>query len=427
MSNALSEKHEAPSSLPDWFRAQQKSAADSYGSIPMPSRKDESWRFANLAALDLQDYAPARPLAPEATAQLLERSSGFSENSGTLVFANDQTLSLQGGASLPKGVLFMPLSEALQKHSDLVRAHFMREEPLLGSRKFEALHRSSIRNGTFLYVPEGVRIDLPLQSFHWLSGEKQSVFPHTLAIVEKGASATIMDWFQSCDTAPGLACGINDLIVGENAELRYVSLQDWSRQTLSFQSNSTRVAAGGKATHLTLHVGGKVSRTESVSRLNGPGSRSDMLAATVADRNQEFDQRTLQDHRAPHTESDLLYKNALYDASKTIFAGLIRVEPHAHYTDAYQKVRNLVLSDEAEANSMPGLEILADQVKCSHGATTGEINPEELFYMQARGIRERDAFRLITFGFLNEVLERFPCESVRPVLQKVLLERISGH
>jgi Fe-S cluster assembly protein SufD len=152
-----------------------------------------------------------------------------------------------------------------------------------------------------------------------------------------------------------------------------------------------------------------------------------MLAATVADQNQEFDQRTLQDHASPDTYSDLLYKNALYDHARTIVSGLIRVEPHAHRTDAFQKVRNLVLSPDAEANSLPGLEILADDVRCSHGATTGQIDAEELFYMQARGINSRDAYRLITYGFLNEVLERLENDSLRKTLQDALTQRLQGH
>jgi Fe-S cluster assembly protein SufD len=204
-------------------------------------------------------------------------------------------------------------------------------------------------------------------------------------------------------------------------------VQDWNRQTVAQHSNTTAVAHGGSALHLGLHLGGVFARSESVSHLNGVGARSEMLAATVADGAQEFDQRTFQDHRSPDTWSDLLYKNALYDTAKTIVSGLIRVEPHAHRTDAYQKVRNLVLSTEAEANSLPGLEILADQVRCSHGATTGEINPEELFYMQSRGIPEKDAYRLITFGFLNEVLERLPDEPIRLALQDALRTRLQGH
>ncbi|PYJ41184.1 MAG: Fe-S cluster assembly protein SufD, partial [Verrucomicrobia bacterium] len=141
-------------------------------------------------------------------------------------------------------------------------------------------------------------------------------------------------------------------------------------------------------------------------RLVGEGARSDLLALSVAHHKQEFDARTLQDHRSPHTTSDLLYKNALSDRSRTIFGGLIRVERHAHFTDAYQKVRNLLLSDDAEANSMPGLEILADNVKCSHGATSGQVDEEEMFYLLSRGIPEIIAKQLIVAGFLDEVIGR---------------------
>jgi Fe-S cluster assembly protein SufD len=152
-----------------------------------------------------------------------------------------------------------------------------------------------------------------------------------------------------------------------------------------------------------------------------------MLSLTVADSTQEFDQRTLQEHQSPDTFSDLLFKNALYDKAKTIFAGLIRVDPNAHRTDAYQKVRNLLLSDQAESNSLPGLEILADQVRCSHGATTGEIEPEELFYLNSRGIPKKDSLRLITHGFLNEILDRWPDAQMRSHFQTLLSSRLLGH
>jgi Fe-S cluster assembly protein SufD len=429
MSNALLENAQSLGSkaFPGWFHEQQRAAADQYESLPQPSRRDESWRFANLQAVDLQDFAPARPLAADAAAELTGRSIGVSSADTRLIFANDELLARPATAALPEGVLFLPLAEAMEKHGDLVKEHFMREDTVLGSRKFAALHRSSLRNGSFLYVPKGVKLEAPLQAFHWLAGSGQAIFPHTLLIAEENSAVTLVDWFQSVDDSKGLSCGVNDLWIGKNATVRYVTVQDWNRQVTSIQSNTTQVAEGALATNLALHLGGKYSRSESVSHLNGPGARSEMLAATVADGAQEFDQRTLQNHRAPNTGSDLLYKNALYDTAKTIFAGLIRVEPAAHGTDAYQKVRNLVLSDEAEANSMPGLEILADQVKCSHGATTGEINAEELFYMQARGIRAQDAYRLITFGFLNEVLERFPSGDVRDSLQASLLGRLRGH
>jgi len=237
----------------------------------------------------------------------------------------------------------------------------------------------------------------------------------------------LVDWFKSAGEARNMACGVNDLHVGSGAEVRYVSVQEWCRQTVSLHTNATTVAKRGSSIHMGLHLGGAFSRSESLSRLTGAAARSDMLAATVADSAQEFDQRTLQDHRSPETYSDLLYKNTLYDQAKTTVSGLIRVEPHAHKSDAFQKVRNLILSPDAEANSLPGLEILADDVRCSHGATTGEIDAEELFYMQSRGIPARDAYRLITYGFLNEVLGRFPCDTVRETLQETLRARLRSH
>jgi Fe-S cluster assembly protein SufD len=177
------------------------------------------------------------------------------------------------------------------------------------------------------------------------------------------------------------------------------------------------VGRDASAVNMALNLGGKYARTESVSRLIGEGGRSDMLALSVAEGSQEFDQRTLQDHRKPATASDLLYKNSLNDQARTIFAGLIRVEPGAHRTDAYQKVRNLLLSDDAEANSMPGLEILADEVRCTHGATSGQMDEEELFYMLSRGIPLREAQQLIVFGFLNEVIERLGNDAIAEELR----------
>ena len=213
--------------------------------------------------------------------------------------------------------------------------------------------------------------------------------------------------------------------MGPGAKVTYVCAQNWGEKVVSFQINSTTVERDASALSLHLNLGGTYSRLESVSRLVGAGSRSDMLAATVAESSQEFDQRTLQDHLEPHTTSDLLYKNALTDASKTVFAGLIRVEPQAQHTDAYQKVRNLMLSDEAEADSMPGLEILADEVRCTHGATSGHVDEEEMFYLLARGIDRRSAQELIVHGFLNEVLQRLPDANATPRLGVLLSEKFA--
>lgn len=194
---------------------------------------------------------------------------------------------------------------------------------------------------------------------------------------------------------------------------------------LALQINSTKVEHEASVKSLNLHLGSRYSRFESLSRLTGEGARSDLLAVSIADGIQEFDARTLQDHACPQTTSDLLYKNALNDRARNIFGGLIRVEPHAHFTDAYQKVRNLLLSDDAEANSMPGLEILADNVKCTHGATSGQIDADEMFYLQARGILPATARQLLVSGFLNEVIERIEERVLADHLRKLIEEKFA--
>ena len=281
-----------------------------------------------------------------------------------------------------------------------------------------------MRAGTFLYVPRGVEIKVPVETFHWLQGDRGSCFPHTLIVAEPMSKVTVVDYFESAEaSARGFACGVNDLWVGEGAHVNYVCAQAWSERTLAVQINSTIVGRDASARALTVNLGGEHIRTESVSHLRGQGGRSDMLAVTVADQKQEIDQRTFQIHEAPNTFSDLLYKNALDDEARTIFSGLIRVSPGAHKTVAYQKVRNLLLSDEAEANSMPGLEIEADDVRCTHGATSGQIEDEELFYLRSRGIPMKDAQRLIVHGFLDEVLERLGDKLLATKMSELLHER----
>ena len=257
--------------------------------------------------------------------------------------------------------------------------------------------------------PAASRFRRRLKFFTWSREIRSAVFPHTLIIAEDNSRVTFLEHFVSANPEHrGFACGVNDLVLKPGSKLTYVSIQEWSQNFVSVQVNSTVAAKDSAAMNLALNFGGKYSRLESVSRMVDRGARSDMLAISVARGEQEFDQRTLQDHLKPDTTSDLLYKNALHDQSRTIFSGLIKVEPGAHRTDAYQKVRNLLLSDEAEANSMPGLEILADDVRCTHGATSGQVEPEELFYLKSRGIDDLAAKRLIARGFLNEVVDRLP-------------------
>src|SRR5436305_4080203 len=307
------------------------------------------------------------------------------------------------------------------EHADLFRKYFMSTEATLGSTKFAALHQAMVSNGTFLFIPRGVEIEQPIEIFHWLRQDNMSIFPHLLLVTDELAKVTVIEHFRSCDrNAPGFACGVNDLIAGPGAKVTYVCAQEWSNDTIALQLNSTTVDHDASAMSLNLNVGARYARFEGLTRLVGEGARSDMLAVAVATNEQEFDSRTLQDHVSPRGASDLLYKNALDDKARCTFGGLIRVEPHAHFTDAYQKVRNLLLSDDAEANSMPGLEILADNVRCTHGAISGQINEEEVFDLRSRGIPTRAAQRLIVTGFLNEVIKRLDQPSIADYLRGLI-------
>jgi Fe-S cluster assembly protein SufD len=395
--------------FPDWFRQQQHEAWNQFGSLPSPTRKDQLWRFSNVDLLDLTPFKFGGALAEDDRERILEQSRGLDEVGARLIFAGDELIhgDVISEQLNKRGVIFQPLERAMVEHADLFRKHFMSQPAVLGSARFAALHKALVSSGTFLFVPRGVEIERPIEIFHWLQGENASVFPHLLLVTDELAKVTVIERFRSLDrNLPGFACGVNDLIAGPGAKITYVCAQTWGDNVRALQMNTTTVDHDASAMSLNLHLGGRYSRFESLSRLIGEGGRSDLLAVSVADREQEFDARTLQDHVSPHTASDLLYKNALDDRARCTFGGLIRVEPHAHFTDAYQKVRNLLLSDDAEANSMPGLEILADNVRCTHGATSGQVDADELFYLRSRGIPIFVAQRLIVSGFLNEVIQR---------------------
>jgi Fe-S cluster assembly protein SufD len=415
--------------FPDWFGAQQRAAWKQFESLPKPTRKDQAWRFANVNLLDLSLFEYGGILAEKERAAILEQSRGLDQVAGRMIFAGDQLIERDviSDQLKKRGVIFQSLERAMVEHTELFRKHFMSQSAILGSAKFAALHQALVSSGTFLYVPRGVEIELPIEIFHWLDGENASVFPHLLLVTDELAKVTVIEHFRSVNEhVPGFACGVNDLVAGPGAKVTYVCAQKWGDNVIALQMNSTVVDHDASAMSLNLHVGSRYSRFESLSRLIGEGGRSDLLAVAVAQHQQEFDARTLQDHASPRTASDLLYKNALDDRARTIFGGLIRVEPHAHFTDAYQKVRNLLLSDDAEANSMPGLEILADNVRCSHGATSGQIDEDELFYLRTRGISVSVAQRLIVTGFLDEVIQRLNHPAIGDHLHRLIEDKFAA-
>src|SRR5256886_2884929 len=415
--------------LPDWLREQQCEAWKQFESLPQPTRKDQAWRFSNVGLLDLAPFKTSPPLSEDDRKNILKYSRGLDQYAGRMIFANDQLIQRDVVSEdlKKRGVIFQPLERAMVEHADLFRKYFMSTEANLGSAKFAALHKALVSSGTFLFVPRGLEIEEPIEIFHWLRHDNMSVFPHLLLVADELAKVTVIEHFRSCDQrVSGFACGVNDLIAGPGSKVTYVCAQNWAENVIALQMNSTTVDHDASAMSLNLHLGGRYSRFESLSRLIGEGGRSDLLAVAVAKHQQEFDARTLQDHISPRTASDLLYKNALDDRARTIFGGLIRVEPHAHFTDAYQKVRNLLLSDDAEANSMPGLEILADNVRCTHGATSGQIEEDQMFYLRSRGIPTKVAQRLLVTGFLDEVIQRLAHPAIAEHLQRLIEEKFAA-
>jgi Fe-S cluster assembly protein SufD len=383
--------------VPAWFADLQEAAKAEYESLPMPTRKDEAWRFANLKQLDFDGYTP-------------EERSAIQFNI----------------PELPEGVICVSFEEALEKHDDLVQKCFMRNVPRLGSEKFAALHKTNTKTGLFVYVPDNVVVEKPIEVNHVLTGSNKITFPHTLIITGKNAEVSVLDRFSSAnDEDSGLCIAVNDLIAGEGSRLTYCALQELNLVSRMIQINETTVGRDATAKAFTLNTGAQWARNESLSKLEGEGAHSDMLSCSIPSGTQQYDQRTYQHHAAAHTNSDLLYKNTLYGNSKTVFSGLILVDEGAHYTDAYQTCRNLMMDDTTEANSMPGLEINADQVKCSHGSTSATISDEEIFYLCARGIPPREARRLIAHGFSVEAVEKLGNEKLEEAILEAI-ERKSG-
>ncbi|HEX7632153.1 MAG TPA: Fe-S cluster assembly protein SufD [Lacunisphaera sp.] len=416
--------------LPSWWLDRKRAAYERFAAAPMPKRTNEGWRFSNLSTLTLDGFNAAPGTCQ--FGQIAHRELGV--NGAGLVFANNRLVASQPltGADASKGIIFDTLQNALAKHGDLVKAHLLAQPSKLGSDKFAALHEAFLEDGAFIYVPKGVEATLPVGVFHYACGAGSAVFPHTLVVAEEGAKITVADFFRTdfgsqpsaqSSQLPGFACGGNDLYAGHGAQVTYVAMQDWSRDTLSFQFNATVAKRDAKVLSLNLHAGARQARHESFSQLQAPGAHSEMLALTVAHGTQEFDQRTLQIHQAPNTSSNLLYKNALLDQAKTIFSGLIVVDADAQKTDAYQSNRNLMLSDEAEANSLPGLEIQANDVRCTHGATSARIDREQEFYLEARGIKPAQAQELLVFGFFEEVLGKIEHQELHDTLTDIIRQK----
>jgi Fe-S cluster assembly protein SufD len=417
-------------SEPAWLSERRLVAWQKFEELPMPSLRDEAWRYTDLSDVRIEDFLPYAPSPdaasegelPEAVQTLIQEGE---ENSALLVQHNSETaFSRIDDELVAKGVIFTDLHTALAEHEELVKERLFGLVPE-GYDKFAALSAATFSGGSFLYVPRGVEVEVPIQSYRWLD-VAGSISPRTLIVVEEGAVVTYIDEYASAPgEEPAFSNGAVELYVGDGANLRYVSLQNWERNVLHFNTIRSQAGKDSRIDSLVVSFGSQLARTNVEAGLTAPGSDSEMLGLYFADNDQVIDHHTLQDHLSPNAHSDLLYKGALRDESLTVFSGLIRVEPGAQKTDAYQTNRNVILgTDDAMAVSLPNLEIMADDVKCSHGSTTGQVDEVELFYLMSRGIPRVEAERLVVFGFFGEVTSRVPLKGLKEKLDRAIEGKI---
>jgi Fe-S cluster assembly protein SufD len=404
---------------PEWVRARRRDAFAAYEKLPMPSRSDEEWRRTDIRGLDLGAFEAFERANGSAPADPIDETAGVLRQRGS----EPGSVELDPAVAA-RGVLLMPLTQAAKEHPDLVRPHLF-SEARPDRDKFSALHAALFSGGTFLYVPDGVSIERPIVSQFWSSGGGAAVLPHTLVLAGRGSSFNYVDEFLSPDLdRPALTSGSAEVIAGEGANVGYLSLQRWGRHAWQFADQRVRAERDATVRLVAVGLGGRFAKNRIEATLAGPGASAELKALFFGSGQQFFDFHTLQEHRVGNTTSDLLFKGALRDEARSVYAGLIRIDPGASRSDAYQANRNLLLSKAARAHSIPMLEILNNDVRCTHGATVAPVDPEHLFYLQSRGIPATTAERMIVHGFFGEVLDRIPVGQARELVEQELEARI---
>lgn len=411
---------------PDWVREARLAAWDIYESLPMPKRTDEEWRRTDIRTLKLDVLKPFAEPNGSPTTNLAALGGEDVANAGAVIQQDATVADVTVSPDLAaQGVIFCDLDTAVREHADLFRQYFMTEAVPTNFGKFEALHAAFWQQGILLYVPEGVQVTLPFRSFVIANEPGSALFTHTLAIIEEGAEAFVVDSYNSeTQDRQTFTSGVVELILRDDARLRYVQVQDWGRHT--FNMMTERAILGQDATLNSLHVtlGSKFSKSSIGAHLRGENSLAEMLGIYFGDGDQFFDHHTWQLHESPHATSDLEFKGALKGTARSVYSGLIKVFEGAQKTDAYQQNRNLVLSRGARADSIPNLEIGANDVRCTHGATISQVEEEHLFYLQARGIERSEAQKLIVEGFFRPVIDRIPVEEIQGFLEGAIARKV---
>jgi Fe-S cluster assembly protein SufD len=412
---------------PDWMRERRQEAWRAYEQIPMPTRQDEEWRRTDLRALRLDQVEPNGAAHPH-RGELLPATERDAPLAGFLGFHDAQLVERRlADEWAGRGVILTDLATAIREHADLVRDHFMTRCVPPSDSKFAALHGAFWDNGTFLYVPRGVVVTDPLRVVVSADLAGRASLPHTLIILGEGSQATFVEEVVSPESEQqGFSSRVTELFLGPAAHLDYANVQHWGRSVFDFHTERALLEKDSTLVLRSIEMGSQLSKGRVETIMRGPGSTARLIGLYLGDGQQHLDRYTLQDHLAPNATSDLLFKGVLTDRARSVYSGLIRVRPHAQKTDAYQQNRNLLLSRTARADSIPNLEIGANDVRCTHGATVGKVDEEELFYIMCRGLTRVEATRLIVEGFVDPQIEELPIAGLRESLRREIGARVAA-
>ena len=421
------EKLSASFNEPQWMLDFRLKAWDIYEAMPMPKMSDDAWRRTDIRRLRLNEIGPSIngdavtnvEIPAFLGGQLTEDEAG-----GSMLQIDGVVTQYELSPELKdQGVIFCDMHTALNEHTDLVKKFFMTEGVKVTDGKFAALHGAFWRGGTFIYVPKNVKASAPLHTVLWSASGK--TFTHTLVVLDGGAEAIFMDEYASADgEGQAFHNGVIELLVGDNASLIYAGLQDFGKNMWQMNHERGRVGRDGKLDWVTSMMGTRLTKAFQTMDLDRPGAWGRMSGIFFTNGRQHLDLDTLQNHNAPETVSDLLYKGALKDRSRTVWQGMIKALPDAQRINGFQANRNLMLDRTARADSIPGLEIEADDVICTHASAVGRLDEEEIFYLMSRGIPREIAIEMSVQGFFDPLMRRIPFEGVRNRIFERIVEKI---
>jgi len=409
---------------PSWLRRLREQAWDSFQSQAWPNRRDEEWIRTDIRLFRPDQFRLPGAASPGATVPAPLLTSGLELAGSTTSVNSVTTATTVAPELLQRGVLFGGLEELVATAGERLRPYFEQRQLNPYHDRFASLHSACWAGGTGLVVPRGVVIEKPLHA-HATMTPGGVDFGRTLIVLEEGAEATFLLEDASCDlNGNGLHCGALEVVLAAGAHLRLIHLQDWNKQTWHFAHQSAQLDRDSSLQWTIAALGSRLAKVNQQVILAGPGAETQVNGVLFTEDKQHLSYHTLQRHQAPHCRSDFLYKSALQDHSRTVWRGMIAVDKGAIKTNGYQRNDNLILSPFARADSIPGLEIEADDVRCTHGSTTSRIDEELIFYAQCRGLSRREAARLVVTGYFQQVFDRIAIESVREALGQAIIRRV---